>query len=93
MYGSSMPKTPPAKTPAGVAVDGEAVRKRRQRLGHTITAFAPLVKVSIGYLSQIERGHRPTVSPATFKRLATALGLDDNPEQIETKQRARKVAA
>ena len=82
---SGMRKAAPTKVPVGVAVNGDAVRKRRKRLGHSISAFAPLVQVSIGYLSQIELGHRPTVSPATFVRLTEALGLADKPEQIEAR--------
>jgi len=90
-----MTNAPPPPTPTGIAVNGTAVRERRKQLGHTISAFAPLVQVSIGYLSQIERGHRPTVSPPTFKRLATALGYAERPELIQGARRPgrrRKVA-
>jgi transcriptional regulator with XRE-family HTH domain len=84
---SLMKKAAPTRTPLGVAVDGDAVRNARKRLGYTITAMAPQVGVSVGYLSQIERGHRPNVSPPTFKRLATALGLDEKPERIMKRRR------
>lgn len=82
-----MPKPPPTKVPTGVEVDGDAVRETRKRLGRTIISLAPEVGVSFGYLSQIERGHRPTVSPPTFKRLAEALGLAAKPEKIMRRRR------
>ena len=85
-----MPKAPTTKAPAGVAVNGEAVRERRKRLGHTITALAPKVQISIGYLSQIERGNRPTVSPQTFQRLAAALEVGGKPELLEARQQTRR---
>jgi transcriptional regulator with XRE-family HTH domain len=85
-----MPKATTTRAPAGVAVDGEAVRERRKRLGHTLTALAPLAKISIGYLSQIERGDRSTVSPPTFQRLAAALGLAEKPEVLEARQQPRR---
>lgn len=88
-----MTNAPTAPAPTGIAVNGAAVRERRKQLGHTISAFAPLVPVSIGYLSQIERGHRPTVSPPTFKKLATALGLSDSPELIQVTRRQRRQRA
>jgi transcriptional regulator with XRE-family HTH domain len=85
-----MTKATTTKAPAGVAVNGEAVRERRKRLGHTITALAPQAQISIGYLSQIERGDRATVSPPTFQRLAAALGLADTPEVLEARQQPRR---
>lgn len=87
-----MTKPSPTKTPTGVEVDGDAVRDKRKRLGHTISSFAPLVEISVGYLSQVERGHRKTMSPPAFHRLATALGLADKPERI-MRQRGRTVRA
>lgn len=85
-----MTDTPIVRTPTGIRVDGDAVRERRKRLGYTIVGFAPKVQISIGYLSQIERGTRQSVSPPTFSRLASALGLADRPERIEARQQRRR---
>lgn len=87
-----MSGTPRTSSPCGVEVDGEAVRDKRKQLGHTISSFAPLAQISVGYLSQIERGHRSSMSPPAFQRLATALGLADKPERI-MRQRRRAVRA
>ncbi|MFF5228417.1 helix-turn-helix domain-containing protein [Dactylosporangium sp. NPDC000521] len=72
-------------TPASpaVEVDGAAVRELRKQLGDTISALAPRVPMSIGFLSQIERGTRTRVSPPKFKALAAALGIADNPDAIK----------
>lgn len=59
-----------------VPVDGDAVRARRIELGETIVSFAPKIPMSVGYLSQIERGRRQRVSPPRFQQLATALGVE-----------------
>jgi DNA-binding XRE family transcriptional regulator len=67
---------------ANVAVDGAAIRKRRQEMGETVTSFAERVGCSFGYLSQIERGTRPRVSPAFFLKLTETLGYAANPDQI-----------
>jgi transcriptional regulator with XRE-family HTH domain len=80
-----MPKAPPKTTPTGVEVDGTALRELRKRLGYTVSEFAPLVPISFGYLSQIERGWRKSVSPPTFQRLVSALGIH-NPDAIKPRR-------
>ena len=84
-----MTQAPPRTAPAGVEVDGNALRELRKQLGYTITALAPQVPVSIGYLSQIERGWRKTVSPPTFQRLISALGIQEKPDAIKPRRRGR----
>jgi len=77
----------PTTTPAGVEVDGNALRELRKDLGYTITEFAPRVGISFGFLSQIERGHK-RVSPPVFRRLVSALEIQDNPDAIKPRKNA-----
>jgi transcriptional regulator with XRE-family HTH domain len=70
-----MPSTSPAPANDTVEVNGAAIRARRKFLGQTLTALAPRVPMSVGYLSQVERGHRTRMSPARFRALADALGV------------------
>lgn len=74
--------------PSGAEVDGTAVRKLRKRRGYSLTRLAPMVPMSISYLSQIERGHKTTMGPERFLRLAHLLGVADRPEQIQPKSAA-----
>lgn len=76
----------PNTQPAGVEVDGNAVRELRKDLGYTLVQFAPKVAVSWGYLSQIERGWRKRVSPPVFLRLVSA--LETYPDRIKRKDAA-----
>lgn len=64
-------------TPAGVQIAGGIVREERKLLGDNLRTFAPKVGITIGYLSQIERGDRKSVSPAVFARICAALGIGD----------------
>lgn len=82
-----MSRTPSRAAPANVEIDGDAVRDQRKRLGKSITDMAPEASMSVGYLSQIERGRRPTVSPKYFLQLAKALGLADRPHLIMKRHR------
>lgn len=85
-----MPKTLPKVQPSGVEVDGNALRELRKQLGYTITDLAPRVPMSIGYLSQIERGRRKAVSPPKFKELTAALGISATPEKIKPRPRQKR---
>jgi hypothetical protein len=70
--------------PPSVKVDGAAVRARRIELGETIVSFAPRVPMSVGYLSQIERGRKPRrMSPPRFRQLAQALGMADRADELK----------
>lgn len=59
--------------PVNALIDGEAVRRRRKDAGLSQVDLAERAEISSGYLSQIETGARPSVSPATWKQLAAAL--------------------
>lgn len=82
-----MTNTSPMVLPSGVEVDGNAIRELRKQLGFTITGLAPRVPMSIGYLSQIERGTRKVVSPPKFRELVSALGIASTPEKITSQGR------
>lgn len=73
-----MPQSPPHSS---VEVDGAAIRRARQNLGQTITTFAPACGLSVGYLSQIERGHK-RMSPPAYLKLVQALGYGDRPDDL-----------
>lgn len=74
-----MPETPTTATheTSSVAIDGRAVRQLRKLAGHTITGLASECGISVQYLSAIEIGRRPLVSPPVFARICDALGVDD----------------
>lgn len=61
---------------ASPAIDGAQIRTLRQATGINASALARRVGISPQYMTQIERGHRPTVSPSVCNRLAAALGVD-----------------
>jgi len=71
-----MPKRTPV-IPAGVEINGDRLRELRKLRGETLEEFAPRCGISFGYLSQIERRHRPRVSPHTFVAICDALGVPD----------------
>lgn len=71
-----MKTAPPRYAPSNVEVDGAAIREQRKLAGLTLTMLSARAELTIGYLSQIERGAKPRVSPPAFHRIATALGLD-----------------
>lgn len=61
----------------GVAINGSAIRNTRKLLGIGATAFAEEIGVPYSTLANIENGHRPSVSPEVFQKLAFALRLAD----------------
>lgn len=61
---------------ANVAIDGDELRRRRQLAGETQKSFAEKAGVTDGYVSLIEAGRRPTVSPPVFVRFCDALGIE-----------------
>lgn len=66
----------PSPEPAGVQIDGPAVRRLRKMAGQTIAGIAKPARISVQYLSQIERGDKTSVSPPAFARICDALGVD-----------------
>jgi len=69
--------------PAGVLIDGAKLRELRQMAGFTLSEFAPTCGISVQYLSQIELGVRPRVSPPVYVRICEALKLT-GPRQRRT---------
>ncbi len=67
---------------------GAKLREIRQRLGLTQTAFAKSLGVSLSYLNQMERNHRP-ISRATVLALAEQ-GFDITP--LDANETARLIA-
>lgn len=64
-----------AARPANIAIDGVALRYRRQLLGENPRPFAERCNISPGHLSNLETGYRRFVTPHTFARICDALGL------------------
>lgn len=77
-----MPAT--LRAPSGVPIDGNALRRKRQHQGLTITQLADKTPYGFSYISRIERGHYATISPRAFIAISEALGLttEDEREQI-----------
>ncbi len=73
---------PAQPAPAGVEIDGPAVRQLRKLGGRTLSKLAEDCGLSVAYLSAIERGTRPTVSPPAFVRICDALGIADRRELV-----------
>ena len=69
-----MPKNPPV-SPTGVEINGDKLRVLRKLSGQTMADFARRCDVSVSYLSHIERGRRPRVSPTKFAQICDALDL------------------
>lgn len=63
-----------SKPPSSV---GEMLYCIRQELGISQATAANLIEISIGYLSEIENGKRPTPSQKTILKIATGLALSD----------------
>jgi transcriptional regulator with XRE-family HTH domain len=77
------PEQPGAPEAATMAIDGAKVRRARKLRGCTLKDFADTCGISLTYLSQIERGDRPRVSPKVFVGICDALGLDqENREEL-----------
>jgi transcriptional regulator with XRE-family HTH domain len=69
-------------SPAGVQIAGGIVREQRKLLGDNLATFAKKAGISFQYLSQIERGDRPSVSPEKFARICDALGITDRRQLV-----------
>lgn len=60
-----------------VEVNGFALREIRLRSAVQISALATQVGVTRAYLTKIELGYSPRVSPAVFQAIIGALGIGD----------------
>jgi len=70
------PEAPTAESGAVAAVEiGPLIRALRRRLGLTLSEIGRRAGVSVGFLSQVERG-QVALSMAALMRLAEALGVD-----------------
>jgi transcriptional regulator with XRE-family HTH domain len=76
-------------SPSGVEIDGERMRELRKLKGLTGIAFAAQVGVTGAYVSQIERGVRPRVSPPVFVKICDALDIrpSDRPSLVVSARR------
>lgn len=63
---------------ASPEIDGDRIRELRQQSGLSVTGLARLIGITPQYLSQIERGHRPTVSPQMFNKIRVAMGVSED---------------
>lgn len=81
--GMSTTPTPAAPLPTTVAVNGDAIRARRVELGDNLREFADRVGLSLQYVSQLERGDRGRVTPATFRRLVVGLDMVDRDAELK----------
>lgn len=59
--------------PRGLPVNGAAIAAIRERTGYSGTEFAELIGIHRAYLSNVEAGHRRSVSPDVAKRIAEGL--------------------
>jgi transcriptional regulator with XRE-family HTH domain len=64
-----------ARASADVEIDRIKLREMRQDQGLTQVALAALCDMNPSYLSQLESGQRPRVSPPLFVRLCDALQI------------------
>lgn len=88
-----MPKQTPVVT-AGVEINGDKLRELRKHRGETLEGFALRCGISFGYLSQIERRHRPRVSPPTFAAICDALGVPaEARSEMVTPEARRRIRA
>lgn len=65
-------------SPSGVRIDGAKVRRLRKLAGQYLGPFAAKCGISLQYLSQIERGVRPFVSPPVFAAICDTLSIDQD---------------
>ncbi|MEO6086061.1 MAG: helix-turn-helix transcriptional regulator [Umezawaea sp.] len=73
---------PLGNEPAGVAVNGTAIRAKRKLAGLYMAELAGKCGISEGYVSHIELGRRQAVSPPVFAALCDALGVNDRSELL-----------
>lgn len=71
---------------ASPEIDGARLRELRKISGMSVTDAAKKIGIATAYLSQIERGDRRTVSPATFGRICDAMGIEDRASLLRTDQ-------
>jgi transcriptional regulator with XRE-family HTH domain len=65
-----------------IPVDGAAIRTRRKQLGLSRDQCATKAQISGPYLSQLETGARRDMRPPTYKRLRTALQIQQDDPRL-----------
>lgn len=65
-----------------IQVAGAAIRKRRKQLGLSRAECATAAGISGPYLSQLETGARREMRPPTYKRLRTALQIQEDDPRL-----------
>lgn len=60
-----------------VAIDGDKLTAAREKAGLTQTQLAAEVGISQSYISGIEMGDRPRVSPMVYASLCRVLGVSE----------------
>ena len=88
----SMPRQNPATATSGVAIAREEMRSRRKLAGLILQDLAARTGLSVGYLSQIERGARPTVSPRAFGIICDSLGIPAGRRHVLEAKKTRAAA-
>lgn len=65
------------KSPDSIAINGAALRHIRRITGVGVNVLAGEIGVSAPFISMIESGRRPRVSPEVFASLCSALLIED----------------
>ncbi|BCM70937.1 helix-turn-helix domain-containing protein [Streptomyces tricolor] len=65
-------------------VEGAAIRTLRMKLGLTQAQLAELAQISRPYVTQLENGDRSDMRPPTYKRLRTALQIQEDDRSLLT---------
>ncbi len=79
--------------PATVAINGAAMRRKRQMLGLDLAGFEAVSGVDLSSISKIENGIRPAVSVKTFRRICDGLGLTSATQRAEIVKDTTETAA
>lgn len=62
------------RPPSAVRINREALRILREKDGHTKTSLAKAAGMAVGYLADLENGHRPG-NAVVIAKLADALNV------------------
>lgn len=74
-----------------VHIDRVELRRRRKLSGLSYAGLAAKAGISFGYVGQLERGNRLTVSPPVFARLCDALGVQDRTKLLAKDETSARV--
>lgn len=100
--GTRAPLSPPTAPPSPMIllrrVVGEALRNRRQEQGRTLREVSGRAQVSLGYLSEVERGQKEASSEllggiCAALDLSLAELLDEVSDEIRRQERVPSISA